>query len=159
MPRVPVTLNVNGITYHEEIEPDESLLSVLRERLEFTGTKEGCDEGECGACSVLLDGRVVDSCILLALAVQGARIVTIEGLARDGRLHPVQQAFIDNGAVQCGICTPGMIMAAAELLERNPRPTDHEIREAVAGNLCRCTGYSNIVQAIRQAAQVMEVAL
>jgi len=129
----------------------ERLLDVLRVHLGLTGTKEGCGEGECGACSVLIDGELANSCLVPILQVAGSEVTTIEGLARDGRLDPIQEAFALSGGAQCGICTPGMIMASYHLLRRNPKPADEEIREALAGNLCRCTGYQKIFDAVRQA--------
>ncbi|RMF90390.1 MAG: (2Fe-2S)-binding protein [Nitrospinota bacterium] len=147
-----IKVTVNGEVYESAVEPRMSLLQYLREELGLTGTKEGCSEGECGACSILLDGRLVDSCLIFAVEADGREITTIEGLARGGELHPIQQAFIDHGAVQCGFCTPGMIMAAKDLLDRNSRPSEMEIRQAIAGNLCRCTGYMKIVEAIAAAA-------
>ena len=131
----------------------ESLLFALRERLELPGSKNACEQGECGSCSVLLDGVLVCSCLVLAAQADGHEVVTVEGLARDERLHPVQEAFAATGAVQCGFCTPGFVMAAADLLERSPRPSDDEIREALSGNLCRCTGYAKIFDAVRLAAE------
>ena len=149
------TLRVNGFNYAVVIEPQRTLLSVLRDDLELTGSKEGCDDSECGACMVLLDGRPVNSCSFLALQTEGRSITTIEGLADDGELHPIQRAFLEAGGVQCGFCTPGMIISASALLARTPRPTDDEIRAGLAGNLCRCTGYAPIVAAVRQAATEM----
>jgi len=128
------------------------LLDLLRDELRLTGTKEGCGIGECGACTVILDGKAVNSCLVLAGRCDGSEIITIEGLARDGALHPLQQSFIDHGAVQCGFCTPGMILSAKALLDENQRPTEKDIRVAIAGNLCRCTGYKQIVQAIQTVA-------
>jgi carbon-monoxide dehydrogenase small subunit len=135
----PVTLTV---------APFATLLDVLREDLELTGTKYGCGEGECGACSVLLDGRVVNSCLVLALECEGSQVLTIEGLGASGKLHPIQQAFVDQGAIQCGFCTPGMIMTAYALLQANPSPTEADVKRALEGNLCRCTGYRKIVDAV-----------
>jgi len=143
---------VNGRPVELTVAPNRRLLDVLRDDLGLTGTKEGCGEGECGACTVLLDGRPVNSCLVLAPEASGKKIVTIEGLSEDGRLHPIQQAFLEAGAVQCGFCTPGMILAAAALLEENPRPDERAIRTAISGNLCRCTGYVKIVEAVRLAA-------
>ena len=143
-----------------EVPGEMSLLDLLRDRLDLKGTKEGCGVGECGACSVLLDGRVVNSCLTPAGKVAGREVTTIEGLApsgpgEDGRLHPIQEAFLETGAVQCGFCTPGMILAAQSLLSQNPDPTDEEIKIALAGNLCRCTGYHDIIRAVRRAANKM----
>jgi aerobic-type carbon monoxide dehydrogenase small subunit (CoxS/CutS family) len=149
------TLRVNDISYPIEIEPGRSLLSVLRDDLGLTGTKEGCDDSECGACMVMLDGRPVNSCSYLALQAEGRAVTTVEGLANDGALHPLQQAFLDAGGVQCGFCTPGMLISAAALLARTPQPTDEEIRAGLAGNLCRCTGYTPIIAAVRAAAAEM----
>jgi carbon-monoxide dehydrogenase small subunit len=148
-----MTLTVNGTPYEVAIEPNQSLLQLLREELHLTGTKEGCSEGECGACTVLLDGKTVDSCLIFALEAQGREVTTIEGLAQGDQLHPVQKAFAEYGAVQCGFCTPGMILAAKALLDSNPHPTELEIRQGISGNLCRCTGYVKIVEAIQAAAR------
>jgi carbon-monoxide dehydrogenase small subunit len=153
MSKLPLTLTVNGEPYQLEVEPHRTLLEVVRDDLRLTGAKEGCGTGDCGACSMIVNGRLVTSCLLLAVEARGADVLTIEGLARDGRLHPLQQAFIDHGGVQCGFCTPGMILAAKCLLDTNPNPSEEEIRRAVAGNLCRCTGYTKIVQAIAAAAE------
>jgi aerobic-type carbon monoxide dehydrogenase small subunit (CoxS/CutS family) len=142
-----LTLTVNGEHYEVFVEPWKTLSEVLREELYLTGVKEGCHTGYCGACTVIIDGKSVKSCLILALQVNGKDILTIEGLESNG-LHPLQQAFIDHFAVQCGYCTPGMILSAKALLDRNPRPTEEEIREAISGNLCRCTGYVKIVEAI-----------
>ena len=152
MPKLDVRYTVNGRSYEVQIEPNRTLLEVVRDELRLTGTKEGCGTGDCGACSMIVNGKLVTSCLMLAPQADGAEITTIEGLARNGELHPVQQAFIDTGAVQCGFCIPGMILAGATLLERNPKPSDEEIRQAIAGNLCRCTGYTKIVEAIAAAA-------
>jgi carbon-monoxide dehydrogenase small subunit len=151
--KYPLTLSVNGIAYPVEIEPDRSLLSVIRTEIGLTGSKEGCDDSECGACMVLLDGRPVNSCSYLALQAAGREVTTVEGLAgSDDDLHPLQRAFLAEGGVQCGFCTPGMIVSAKALLDANPDPSDEEIRHALGGNLCRCTGYANIVRAVRRAA-------
>jgi aerobic-type carbon monoxide dehydrogenase small subunit (CoxS/CutS family) len=153
--RYPVTLSVNGIDYPLELEPDRSLLRALRDDIGLTGTKEGCDDSECGACMVLLDGRPVNSCSYLALQAAGRPVTTVEGLAgagADGELHPLQRAFLREGGVQCGFCTPGMLMSAKALLDSNPAPTETEVRQALAGNLCRCTGYTKIVAAVLSAA-------
>ena len=150
--RYPLALSVNGINYEVEIEPQRSLLSVLRGELGLTGTKEGCDDSECGACMVLLDGRPVNSCSYLAMQTGGRRIETVEGLAHDGELHPLQRAFLEEGGVQCGFCTPGMLMSAKALLDANPKPSEDEIRRYLGGNLCRCTGYSGIIRGVLKAA-------
>lgn len=143
-----VKLVVNGTDYEVAVEPRRTLLSVIRDELGLTGTKEGCGTGECGACTVVLDGKPVNSCLLLAVAADGLEILTIEGLADNGELHPLQSAFVEHGAIQCGFCTPGMILSAKVLLDENPNPTEEEVRAAIAGNLCRCTGYDKIVEAI-----------
>ena len=144
---------VNGDVYEREVSPGRSLLDFLRMDLNLTGTKEGCGEGECGACSVILGGRLVDACLILAVEADGQKIETVEGVSGKGELHPLQKAFAAKGAAQCGYCTPGMIMAAKYLLDRNPTPTAEQVRQAIAGNLCRCTGYSSIVDAILSAAR------
>ena len=147
--KVPIQLKVNGMAYKMEVEPRRTLLELIREDLELTGTKEGCSLGECGSCTVLLDGKPIKSCITLAVQANGREVTTIEGLEKaDGTLHPLQQAFIDHGAIQCGFCTPGMVLSAKALLDENPKPTKLEVRQAIAGNLCRCTGYQKIVEAI-----------
>ena len=148
-----ISVTVNGEVYEKEVSPAKSLLDFLRADLNLTGTKEGCGEGECGACSVIFNGRLVDSCLILAVEADGQAIQTIEGVGRDGRLHPLQQAFAEKGAAQCGFCTPGMIMAAKFLLDHNSSPTPEEALKAIAGNLCRCTGYGTIVDAILSAAK------
>jgi carbon-monoxide dehydrogenase small subunit len=151
--KVPIQLKVNGMAYKMEVEPRRTLLELIREDLELTGTKEGCSLGECGSCTVLLDGKPIKSCITLAVQANGRKVTTIEGLEKaDGTLHPLQQAFIDHGAIQCGFCTPGMVLSAKALLDENPKPTELEVRQAIAGNLCRCTGYQKIVEAILSAA-------
>jgi carbon-monoxide dehydrogenase small subunit len=155
MPKLVVSFELNGVPTDVLTEPHRPLLEMLRDSLENFGTKEGCGTGDCGACTILLDGRPVTSCLVLAPEVQGRQVTTIEGLAQGGRLHPVQRAFVEAGGLQCGICTPGMIMSAAALLDRNPEPNEEEIRYAIAGNLCRCTGYDKIVRAVEQAAQSM----
>jgi len=149
---IQLTLTVNGAERTLTVHPFARLLDVLRDQLGLTGTKEGCGEGECGACSVLLNGRVVNSCLIPAGQLQGAEVVTVEGLARDGALSPVQAAFLNHNAAQCGFCTPGMLVAATDLLSRCPAPRDGEVRAGLAGNLCRCTGYVKIVDAVREAA-------
>jgi carbon-monoxide dehydrogenase small subunit len=147
-----ITLTVNGVQHEVAIEPRQSLLQVLREELHLTGTKEGCSEGECGACTVILDGQTVDSCLIFGLEANGREVVTIEGLATGDTLHPLQNAFAEYGGVQCGFCTPGMILAAKALLDSNPHPTEADIRRGISGNLCRCTGYVKIVEAIQAVA-------
>jgi carbon-monoxide dehydrogenase small subunit len=139
---------VNGTARALDIDPETRLIDVLRDRLDLTGTKEGCGEGECGACTVLMEGIAVNACMVLGLQARGKAVVTIEGLAVEGRLDPLQQAFIDGGAIQCGYCSPGMLMSAKALLLRNPHPSEPDIRLAIAGNLCRCTGYTKIVEAV-----------
>ncbi|MCC6619613.1 MAG: (2Fe-2S)-binding protein [Deltaproteobacteria bacterium] len=154
-----VTLRVNGQARTVRAFPMARLLDVLREGCGLTGTKEGCGEGECGACSVMVDGRLVNSCLIPCAQVEGASVTTIEGLrGRDGALHPVQQAFLTHGGAQCGICTPGMVLATVELLVRHPDPTDEQIREGLSGNLCRCTGYIKIFDAVREAVRLIEEA-
>jgi aerobic carbon-monoxide dehydrogenase small subunit len=150
---VRVALRVNGEPAEADVWEGESLLYVLRERLGFPGSKNACEQGECGSCSVMLDGKLVCACLVLAAQADGHDIVTVEGLAEDDKLHKVQEAFVAAGAVQCGFCTPGLVVAAADLLERTPDPNDDEIREALSGNLCRCTGYAKIFDAVRMAAQ------
>ena len=146
-----VELTVNGERREADVWEGESLLTALRDRLELPGSKNACEQGECGSCSVLLDGELVCSCLVLAAQADGHAVVTVEGLAGGGGLHPVQEAFAEAGAVQCGFCTPGFIVAAADLLRRTPDPSDDEIREALSGNLCRCTGYAKILDAVHQA--------
>lgn len=147
-----IIFSVNGERICIQVEANWTLLRVLREELALTGTKSGCERGECGACTVIIDGRPVNSCMILAVEVDGCDIMTVEGEARDGKLSALQQAFIDHGAIQCGFCTAGMVMSARALLMRNPRPTEEEVTEAVCGNLCRCTGYKPIVTAVLDAA-------
>lgn len=147
-----INLTVNGKMHILEVEPQERLLDMLRLKLKLTGAKEGCGEGECGACTVIMNGEAVNSCMILAYQARDAEILTIEGLAPDGGLDTIQQAFVDNGAIQCGYCTPGMIMSTKALLMKNTNPTEAEIKEALAGNLCRCTGYINIIKAVKAAA-------
>jgi carbon-monoxide dehydrogenase small subunit len=146
-----IELNVNGEQYEAEVWEGENLLYALRERLGLPGSKNACEQGECGSCSVLLDGKLVCACLVLAAQAEGHAIVTVEGLAADGRLHKVQEAFVAAGAVQCGFCTPGLVVATADLLARNVYPSDDDIREALSGNLCRCTGYAKIFDAVRMA--------
>jgi carbon-monoxide dehydrogenase small subunit len=155
MPKQIINFRINGEPQEVAVEPSWTLLETVREALGYTGSKEGCGTGDCGACSMLVDGRLITSCLMLAPQADGREIVSIEGLATNGALHPVQQAFIDTGGVQCGFCTPGMVMAATDLLAHHPRPTFEEIREGLAGNLCRCTGYTKIFQAVELAAQRM----
>lgn len=150
-----IQLNVNGISYEAAVEPSMTLLDALREELHITGVKKGCDEGDCGACTVLLDGKTVASCTYLAVMAEGKEIITIEGVKQGDLLHPMQQAFIDAFAVQCGFCTPGMILSAIALLSENPKPSEEEIRDYLRGNLCRCTGYIKIIDAINLAAEKM----
>ena len=145
---VEITVTVNGVKYTHNVPAYMSLLQFLKERLHLTGTKEGCGRGECGACTVIMGGKTVNSCLVLAVEVDGSEIRTIEGEARNGKLTELQKAFLEHGAIQCGFCTPGMIMSGQNLLERNPNPSREEIVEAIAGNLCRCTGYEPIVEAI-----------
>lgn len=153
MEKMEISLNVNGTSHFVAIYPNETLLDVLREKLDLTGAKEGCGEGVCGSCTVQMDGKPIRSCLTLALEAEGAEIQTVEGLADQDQLSPLQQSFIDHGAVQCGFCTPGMLMSAAALLKMNPRPAEKEIRKALAGNICRCTGYAKIVEAVAHAAK------
>ena len=156
MSKMHIILNVNGDEYELAVDPWRTLVEVLREDLNLTGTKIGCQTGDCGACTVLINGRSVTSCLTLAVEAQGALITTIEGLAPNGdELHPLQEAFISQGAVQCGYCTPGMILSAKHLLDRNPAPSEDEIRRGLSGNLCRCTGYNMIVDAVGAAAKTM----
>jgi carbon-monoxide dehydrogenase small subunit len=154
--KMMVTTTINGEETTFLCEPRQSLLEVLREELGLTGTKEGCSNGNCGACSVQLDGVLVDSCLVLAAEVEGKKVATIEGVAGPAGLHPLQQKFLEHAALQCGICTPGLIVASKALLEKNPHPTEHEVRYWLAGNLCRCTGYDKIVRAVLDAAETME---
>jgi carbon-monoxide dehydrogenase small subunit len=148
-----INFEVNGEPRRLEVFPMARLLDVLREELQLTGTKEGCGEGECGACTVIIDGQIVNSCLVPVAQVNGSEITTIEGVAGANQLHAVQQAFIDHGGAQCGICTPGMVLAAVDLLNRNPEPTEHDIRNGLAGNLCRCTGYMKIFESVVRAYQ------
>ncbi len=148
-----IELTVNGEPHEANVWAGESLLTALRDRMGLPGSKNACEQGECGSCSVLLDGALVCSCLVLAAQADGHEVVTVEGLEQDGRLHPVQEAFAETGAVQCGFCTPGFVVAAADLLRRNPGPTEDDIREALSGNLCRCTGYEKILDAVQLAAE------
>jgi carbon-monoxide dehydrogenase small subunit len=147
--------NVNGVIYEEEIDHRRTLLEVLRENFGLLGVHKGCDEGQCGACTVLINGKAVNSCLILAAGVQGKKITTIEGLAQGEKLHPVQEAFVEAGAIQCGFCTPGMIMITKAFLDKNPNPTEEEAKRAISGNLCRCTGYFQIIDAVMKAAEKM----
>jgi len=148
-----IKCKVNGLAHTLDVFPMARLLDVLREQLQLTGTKEGCGEGECGACTVVLDGRIVNSCLVPAAQMNNSEITTIEGVAHDDQLHAVQQSFIQHGGAQCGICTPGMVLAAVDLLNRNPHPTEADIRNGLAGNLCRCTGYMKIFESVVRACQ------
>ncbi len=151
-----VSVTINGELTEFLCQPRQSLLEVLRDTLRLTGAKEGCNNGNCGACTVLLGGVPVNSCLVLAVEVEGSQIETVEGLAQQGHLHPVQQCFLEDAALQCGICTPGFLVAAKALLDRNPRPSEHEIRLYLANNLCRCTGYDKIIRAVQHAAERLE---
>ena len=150
-----VSFTVNGEVYEVEVEPRWTLLEVLREKLYLTGTKRGCDRGDCGACTVLINGIAKLSCLTLAVEAQGKEILTVEGLAQDKDLHPIQRAFVEQGAVQCGFCTPGMVLSAKALLDRNPTPSEEEVREGLSGNLCRCTGYTKVIEAVLVASETM----
>jgi carbon-monoxide dehydrogenase small subunit len=151
-----IKVTVNGILYELSVQPWETLLDVIREHLGLTGTKEGCGLGECGACTIIMDGKTVNSCLVLAVEADNRVITTIEGLANGDELHPIQEAFIKCGGLQCGFCTPGMIMSTKALLENNPSPDDGEIRKAIAGNFCRCTGYTKIIESVKVAAKNMQ---
>ena len=153
MKLVKITVNVKH--YEISVPPWRTLLEIIREDLKLTGTKEGCGLGECGACTVIMDGKIVNSCLVLAAEADGGQITTIEGLTDGDKLHPIQQAFVDHGGLQCGFCTPGMIMSAKALLDENPTPTEDEIKRGIAGNLCRCTGYTKIIESIKAAAEDM----
>jgi carbon-monoxide dehydrogenase small subunit len=150
-----IRLNLNGRRLEASPAANETLLEFLRSRIALTGTKEGCNTGDCGACTVILDGKAVNSCLVLAMESDGCTVTTIEGLSAGGELHPLQRSFVDNGAVQCGFCTPGMILSAKALIDENPSPTEEDIRLGLAGNLCRCTGYVNIIKAVGAAAKSM----
>jgi carbon-monoxide dehydrogenase small subunit len=158
MKTIPVETTINGDVTEFLCNTDESLLDVLRDRLGMTGAKEGCGTGDCGACSVMLNGRLVCSCLVLGVETQGAEIETIEGMAKGEELHPLQRVFLEEAALQCGVCTPGILVAAKALLEKNPDPTDTEVRYWLAGNLCRCTGYDKIIKAVQKAAAEMRAA-
>ena len=155
MSKVHVTTKINGEEVEFLCEPRQSLLEVLRETLGFTGTKEGCNDGNCGACSVIVDGALINSCLVLAVEAQGKEITTVEGLASPAGLHPLQRKFLEHASLQCGICTPGFLVAAKALLDQNPNPTEHQVRHWLAGNLCRCTGYDKIIRAVLDAAAEM----
>ena len=157
MTKIPITFTVNGQAWTVSVWPMERLLDVIRDRLGLTGTKEGCGEGECGACSILLDGQLTNSCLVPALQAEGSEITTIEGIARGKELGALQRAFVECGGAQCGICTPGMMIAAVSLLRANPQPTEADIRNGLAGNLCRCTGYLRIFEAVMSASQTERV--
>jgi aerobic-type carbon monoxide dehydrogenase small subunit (CoxS/CutS family) len=154
MARIPIELYLNGRVVKGDVFPAKTLLEFLRDDLGMTGSKEGCSKGECGACTVIMDGKTVNSCLVLATQASGSTITTIEGLGDTSHLHPVQKCFVTEGGVQCGFCTPGMIVSVAWLLENKPNPTDDEIKDAISGNLCRCTGYSKIIQAVHKAAKM-----
>ena len=153
MKKILLTLTINGVEQSLAIRPNATLLEVLREELQLTGTKEGCGEGACGSCTVLMNGRPVRSCLLLAAEAEGGAVTTVEGLAQGGEMNPLQKAFIAKGAVQCGFCTPGQLISATALLAENPAPTEAQVRTAISGNICRCTGYAKIVEAILTAAE------
>ena len=148
-----IKLTVNGESYEVLVEPSETLLQVIRNKLGLTGTKESCSLGDCGSCTVILDGKAVNSCLVLAMEAKGKEVLTIEGLRKGNQLHPIQKSFIEHGAVQCGFCTPGMILSAKALLDEKPTPTEEDVREAIAGNLCRCTGYVKIIEAVMAVAR------
>lgn len=154
MSLLELKLKVNGREYCVKVKPHKRLLDVLRDELNLTGTKEGCGIGECGACTVIMDGKAVNACLVLAASAEGREIYTIEGLEENGKLHPLQEAFVRHNALQCGFCTPGMIMSAKALLDHNPNPSPEEIKEAISGNLCRCTGYQQVIEAIEEVSQL-----
>ena len=156
MSKEKIRFEVNGKEVFLEVEPDELLVDVLRDRLGLKGTKAGCRAGECGACSVILNGKVVPSCLMPVMKADGGRITTVEGLEKDGDLHPLQKAFVEKGAIQCGFCTPGMLLSAKNLLDQNPHPTIEEIKTAISGVLCRCTGYQKIIHAIHTTSETIE---
>jgi carbon-monoxide dehydrogenase small subunit len=156
--KYPIRINVNGEDYSMHVEPQKTLLQLLREDLELTGTKEGCNEGDCGACSVILNNKLVNSCLVLAVEADNAVIETIEGVHTAEKLHPIQQAFVDSGAVQCGFCTPGMVMASKSMLQETANPTTEDIKDYLSGNLCRCTGYVKILDAVESAKEMLKKA-
>ena len=145
---IKVSINVNGVNYDKDVDPSLRLIDFLREELKLKGTKEGCGEGECGACTVIVEGKTINSCLMLASSVDGKNVITIEGVSDNNKLHPIQEAFMEVGAVQCGYCTPGMILSAKALLDKNPNANEEEIKSSLSGNLCRCTGYKKIIQAV-----------
>ena len=151
-----IKLTVNGTLYELRVQPWDALVEVIRDKLGLTGTKEGCGLGECGACTVIMNGKTVNSCLVLAAEADGKQVTTIEGLANDDKLHPIQEAFVEHGGLQCGFCTPGMIMSAKALLDGTPNPSEEEIRRGIAGNFCRCTGYTKIIESIKAAAKNMQ---
>lgn len=155
MPRITVSMTVNGVPYEVDVKPNQTLVHLLREDLGLLGTKCGCEEGECGACTVIMNGRSVTSCLVPAVQADGADILTIEGLSEGEELHPIQEAYVEAGAIQCGFCTPGFVLSTLALLRRHPHPTEEQIREGLAGNLCRCTGYQKIFDAVHLAAEKM----
>ena len=158
MKKTTITTTVNGEVYTREVDVNMTLVEFIRDELHLNGTKEGCDEGECGACTIIFDGHPFNSCLVLAMEADGHEITTIEGMANDGRLHPIQEAFLEVGAVQCGYCTPGMILSAKVVLDEYPDPTEDQIRTGIEGNICRCTGYNRIVEAIKLAAKKINAA-
>lgn len=153
MSKKPMKFRINGKIYEAELDPTTRMIDVLRDSFRLTGTKEGCGEGECGACTIIMDGKAVNACLVLAGQAESANIITIEGLSVDGKLSRLQKAFVESGAIQCGFCSPGMIMSAKAILDRNPHPSEQDIKIAISGNLCRCTGYQKIVQAIKSASE------
>ena len=153
---IDISLKVNGKFFEVSVDENLRLIDLLRDELKLLGTKEGCGEGECGACTVIMDGETVNSCLVMAFQANGSNILTIEGMEKDGKLHPIQQAYIDAGAVQCGFCIPGMVLSTKALLDKNPNPTRAEIREGISGNLCRCTGYNKMLDATEKAVKYME---
>ena len=148
-----ISVTINDKEYELAVSPNQTLVDLIRNDLELTGTKKGCEVGDCGSCTVIMDGKPVNSCLVLAVQANGKKITTIEGVATDDGLHPIQEAFVEHGAIQCGFCSPGMILSAKNLLESNPKPTDLEIRTAISGNLCRCTGYQKIVEAVKDVSE------
>jgi carbon-monoxide dehydrogenase small subunit len=154
--KYPISLIVNGVKYEKEVEARKLLVDFIREDLGLTGTHIGCEHGQCGACTVIFNGKSLKSCLMFAVQADGAEILTVEGLARNGKLHPIQEAFWENHGLQCGYCTPGMLMSSYMLLKENPKPTEEEIRKGISGNICRCTGYVNIVKAIKEASKKIE---